>query len=511
MQDAEGSISRTIGGMKKALAASAVVAGITAIGKAMFDLAMQTAEYADEIGMMADRTNFSLKSLQELKYVTNQLDTDFGSIQTSVKVFNNTLKSVVSGSGDASKAMELLFGKKLKVDDMKDVEKVYFDVIEKLSLVKEETKQAMLASMIFGKQYQEILPIIQAGGDEINRLRNEANDLNLVMSDDAINQARAFGDSWDSLNQQFQGTARSIGADLIPVMNELTRIMKNSQPAIEAWFHDFGVGLAGILAEPGTAFAYPRGGLTPEAKKVLADLEKRSTVNASGKGGVGKSFAWENMNMTGGAAYAEIYKNMASSTATTTDDLNNRVESLWEKMFGEGTKTYAALNDGAKEFIDSLKSQTDAFKNFVGIFDKATTDQPISMDRWLNRLKGQVRALTQYQASIKTLETKANAGVISQGMLADLQALGPAAAKQLQVLAGSTNAKLAEADKLYGQKSGIAGNLALSAVQGQMSAEAKVVQIVNNFNGGAKDEEVVQISDKIAGQIIKKLKAAGVY
>lgn len=173
--------------------------------------------------------------------------------------------------------------------------------------------------------------------------------------------------------------------------------------------------------------------------------------------------------------------------------------------------TYSKTDDKVKSFIDTLKQQTDAFKNFVGIFDKATADQPIGMDRWLNRLKGQVRALTQYQASVKGLEAKANAGIISQGLFSDLRALGPSAAKQLQLLANASNAQLQQANALYGQKGNIAGAMAFDMVKSNQSAEAKVIQINNYFNGGAKDEETMQISDKIAGQVIKKLKAAGVY
>ena len=185
-------------------------------------------------------------------------------------------------------------------------------------------------------------------------------------------------------------------------------------------------------------------------------------------------------------------------------------DELFKKLGTTGTETYDKLGDKIKDFVNDIKQQTDAYKNFVGLFDKANADQAIGMDRWINRLKGQVRALTQYQSSIKTLEAKAKAGVISQGLFADLRALGPSAAKQLQILANSTNAQLKEANALYGQKGSIASNLAYDAVKNSMTTENKIVQIINQFNGGAKDEEIVRISDKITQQIIKKLKALNV-
>jgi hypothetical protein len=212
--------------------------------------------------------------------------------------------------------------------------------------------------------------------------------------------------------------------------------------------------------------------------------------------------------------YADMYADRAGYGSSQVTEYQTDIAGLTDefKKLGEtGDDAYSKLNDAVKNFTNNLKSQTDAFKNFVGIFDKAASDSPISMDRWLNRLKGQVRALSQYQANIKTLEARANAGIISQGLFQDLRALGPSAAKQLGVLAASNNAKLLEANKLYGQKGSIASNMAYGVVSDNMATEAKMIQIINNFNGGAKDEEVVSISKKIADQVIKQLKSQGVY
>jgi len=175
-----------------------------------------------------------------------------------------------------------------------------------------------------------------------------------------------------------------------------------------------------------------------------------------------------------------------------------------------GTDTYDKLTDKVKEFIDAIRSQAREFSNFVGIFEKATYDQPINMERWINRLKGQLNALKTYQQSLATLQQKANQGIIGQDVYNELAALGPSAAKQLQVVAKASNAQLQQVNSLFGQKSNIATSLAYDAVKRDMASQANVVQVINNFNGNAKDEDTTRLADKITDQVVKNLKRKGV-
>jgi len=175
-----------------------------------------------------------------------------------------------------------------------------------------------------------------------------------------------------------------------------------------------------------------------------------------------------------------------------------------------GSDVYDKLTDKVKEFIDAIRSQAREFSNFVGIFEKATYDQPINMERWINRLKGQLNALKTYQQSLATLQQKANQGIIGHNVYNELAALGPSAAKQLQVVAKASNAQLQQVNSLFGQKSNIATSLAYDAVKRDMASQANIVQVINNFNGGAKDEDTTRLADKITDQVVKNLKRKGV-
>lgn len=175
-----------------------------------------------------------------------------------------------------------------------------------------------------------------------------------------------------------------------------------------------------------------------------------------------------------------------------------------------GSDAYDKLTDKIKDFIEAIRSQAREFSNFVGIFEKATYDQPINMERWLNRLKGQLNALKTYQQSLAILQQKANKGIIGQDVYNELAALGPSAAKQLQVVAKASNAQLQQVNSLFGQKSNIATSLAYDAVKRDMASQANVVQVINNFNGNAKDEDTTRLADKITDQVVKNLKRKGV-
>lgn len=201
----------------------------------------------------------------------------------------------------------------------------------------------------------------------------------------------------------------------------------------------------------------------------------------------------------------ETPKLTTTNSVDAVSDLKNEFTSLGTTS----TDTYDKLTDKVKDFIDAIRTQAKEFSNFVGIFEKATYDQPINMERWINRLKGQLNALKTYQQSLATLQQKANQGIIGQNVYNELAALGPSAAKQLQVVAKASNSQLQQVNSLFGQKSNITSSLAYDKVNRDMKSQANIIQVTNNFNGGAKDEEVYNIAKKLANEIIKEVKRKG--
>lgn len=210
---------------------------ILAAGAGILKLANDSAEYADAIGVAAEKTGMSTDSIQELKFAANQLDIDFEKVQGSMTAFTNRLKGLEDGSGDTVESIKKLgiattdsAGKTRAISD------IYSDAISKLSDMTNESDRNIMAAKVFGKSWSEIAPMLNAGGTEIQRLKDQAQSLGLVMSEDALNQAREYGDQMDALKIQFQVAGAEIGASFMPLLQDsLVPFIKNSVvPAVKS-------------------------------------------------------------------------------------------------------------------------------------------------------------------------------------------------------------------------------------------------------------------------------------
>ena len=259
MEKGFSSLGKNLGEMGKKLS-TGVTAPLIAVGAGILKLTTSTADYADEIGLMSEKTGLSIKTVQELRYVTNQLDIDFGVIQNSVTMFTNKLKTANKDSSDVSVTLQRLG---LSTEGLKNgtqsISGLYTEVIKKLSGMKNESDRNIMASKLFGRSFSELLPILNAGSGEMERLMQEANDLGLIMSDDSVMSAREFGDSLDSLKEQFGAAFREIAGQFIPIIkdNLIPSIKDNVIPV----FKGFANGVKNVI----DWFK----GLTPETQKVI--------------------------------------------------------------------------------------------------------------------------------------------------------------------------------------------------------------------------------------------------
>ena len=247
------------------------------------------------------------------------------------------------------------------------------------------------------------------------------------------------------------------------------------------------------------------------ANNIFADVTHQGSsmrMHGGGGGSFGSAYS------SGGKMYADLEKAKLAAkgtqqTALSTDWLNKAIDGL--KDFGDsGTETYDKLKSSVDSFVDSLKNQTDAYMNFVGVFESANNSMAISGERWLNRLKGQLKATQTYQQSMAFLQGKAQSGVISNQLLSQLQSMGVGGAGQLQQLTKMSDSQLQQASGLYGQRLGISQDMAYNDVMRSRNADKAANQIIIQITGNTLVADDDAITDKMAAQIAKKLKAQGV-
>lgn len=203
-------------------ALAAVGTAVAAAGKEMVNMTVEAAAYADEMLTQSSVTGMSVESLQAYSYAADLVDVSLDTMTTSMAKNIKSMSKAAEGSKSSVEAYEKLG---VKVTDasgaLRDSEDVYWEVIDGLGKISNETERDALAMQLFGKSAQDLNPLIAQGSDGIAKLTEEAKAMGAVMSEESIEKLGAFDDSVQRLTQGSEAAKRAVGTILLPQLQSL--------------------------------------------------------------------------------------------------------------------------------------------------------------------------------------------------------------------------------------------------------------------------------------------------
>ena len=211
-------------GIGVAMGAAMVAIGAAAVGagKALVNMTVGASEYADDILTMSTVTGMSTESLQAYKYAAELVDV---SMETLTGSMSKQVKAM-SGARDGSAKYADAYAKLgISVADsngvLRDSDTVYWETIDALGKVSNETERNALSMQIFGKSAQELNPLIAQGSAGIAALTEEAKRMGVVMSEDSLAALGNFDDSIQRLKGGAEGAKNALGMVLLPQLQIL--------------------------------------------------------------------------------------------------------------------------------------------------------------------------------------------------------------------------------------------------------------------------------------------------
>lgn len=214
----------------KAAAASFAAVGTAAIatGKKLWEVANNTASYADSIDKASQRVGMSKEAYQEWQYILGQNGIEVASLETAMKSFGN----VMDGSSKAgTQALEKLG---ISIEGLSQ-EDAWEATVKALQGVEDETERLSLATDLYGaRAAQSMMPMLNQTIEGTEQLRQRAHDLGIVLSDDAVNAGVVFGDTLSDLQQAIGAVWNIIGSALLPVLTEMIDIVIAQMPTISS-------------------------------------------------------------------------------------------------------------------------------------------------------------------------------------------------------------------------------------------------------------------------------------
>ena len=269
---------------KTAKFSGAAAAGLGALVKAGYDAVTMS----DDLNTKSKQSGFTTAEIQAFEYAADRIDVSTDVIIGAGRKLKTTMKST---NKDTQAAFKQLGVETTNLDGtLRNSTDVFWDCVEALGNVEDETERDALAMQIFGKSADELAGLIDDGGAAFHECAKEAEDLGLILDQDTLDSLNAVNDEIDKIKAMFKAAWAKNGAKVVekltPAFEKLAAKIEN----LVEWFanlnsdslYNFMKLLAGVAAlSPVLKFVsgFAKGikGVTKALKVVLPVIK---TVNA---------------------------------------------------------------------------------------------------------------------------------------------------------------------------------------------------------------------------------------
>ena len=191
---------------------SGVSGAAAAVGGGLLKLGYDAVTSADDINTLAKQTGISTDEIQKMKYASDLVD-------VSLEDITGALRKMKPKMDENNETFQKLGVSVTNADgSLRNATDVFYDSIEALSKVQNETERDQLAMALFGKSADQLAGIIDDGGSALKQYGAEAENLGLIMSGETLNALNQTNDVIDQTKARLSGTMAQIGADVATVL-----------------------------------------------------------------------------------------------------------------------------------------------------------------------------------------------------------------------------------------------------------------------------------------------------
>lgn len=221
-----GGVVSSLGSMKGLLVGGAIAAGIKEIADQIWDISKAAAAYADDILTMSTVTGISTDELQEYKYMADLVDVSLDTITSSLTKLTRNMLNAKDGTGEQAEAFAALGIQITNADgSLRDAREVFDEVITALGQMSNETERDAYAMVLMGKSAQDLNPLIEAGAEKINALRQEAHETGYVLDEEMLSTLGELQDSFDRFDKKMEAFKNNLAVSFAPAITTIVNAL----------------------------------------------------------------------------------------------------------------------------------------------------------------------------------------------------------------------------------------------------------------------------------------------
>lgn len=200
-------------------AATAAVAGLFAFTK-------EAAQWADDMNTLSKVTGIGTDELQKFAYASDLIDVSMDTLTGSLTKLTRTMQSASQGgtSAAAQAFQELGVSVTDSTGQLRDRQEVFYETIDALGRIANETERDALAMNIFGKSAQELNPLIKGGAETLKTLGDEAERAGLILSQATLDNLNEFNNKVDLLKAKGEQIKNLAASEMTPALDGLVEV-----------------------------------------------------------------------------------------------------------------------------------------------------------------------------------------------------------------------------------------------------------------------------------------------
>lgn len=198
---------------------TAIAAGATAAVAAL----QLTINSMDDMSKAAQKVGASTEEFSKLTYAAGLADVSMETLVGSLGKLTKAQSAALKETSQQAKVFDALGISIKNVDgSLRESTDVLSDFADKFQALKGSPEAMAAGFAIFGRSFQEMIPLLKDGGDGIRAAGDELEAFGGVLSTEAGNNAEEFNDNLTRLKTAAFALSQAVAADLLPDLIELS-------------------------------------------------------------------------------------------------------------------------------------------------------------------------------------------------------------------------------------------------------------------------------------------------
>lgn len=213
-----------VGGLGSAFGALGVGIGIAAgVTAGLFAIAKSTADSIAKYDDLAQKTGLQVETLSALDVQLGKSGVNIDTFAGGVQKLSSRLDEAQRGNKKAREEFQ-----KLGIELGGGTDQALRQIVARYKDLPDQQQKTTYATKLFGDAGKDLVPVLNSLDGDLDGYMDRMRELGLVVTPEAVAQAKEFKDRTEELNRQIEGLKITIGTGVLPVLTNYTTGLSNA-------------------------------------------------------------------------------------------------------------------------------------------------------------------------------------------------------------------------------------------------------------------------------------------